>query len=98
MIHSTCEVINGCLLYQTETLVFEEGEWGIITDSVHTFHTSYGTHRCKPSKEDGDIKASIKYGEYSWTDDDNEIPQCVNCNVPVPESIITLIRIYNWSR
>ncbi len=86
---------NEVMLYKTETLVYEEGDWGLITDSDSGVKESaYATHHCENTGND----ESYPYGEICWTDCGEDAPECGCCEQPVPDSIVTLVRIYNWER
>ena len=85
---------NGVYLYKSETLVYEDDAWGIITDS-HPDGSTYATHRCLDVASD---IGYIGYGEYCWIDKDSDDKKCSYCQEDVPDSIVTLIRIHNWDR
>ena len=90
---------NGVHLYKSETLVYEDDAWGIITDSRDggdSRGNAYATHRCQDMTSNDNY---IGYGEYCWIDkngDDDK--ECSRCQEDVPDSIVTLIRIHNWDR
>ncbi len=99
MEHKTA-IRNGTTLFFNETVVYERGEWGLVYEEENegreVQYGTYATHKCKDL--DGSSLLENHYGEYCWVDEGENTPYCNCCDTPVPEDIITLVRISNWKR
>ena len=85
-----------CVLLTGERIVFEAEGWSIINDSaLQRFPTTYATHKECSAFES-------RWGYVSWGDEKDETPECKPecnfCHEPVPECIVTLVRIESWDR
>ncbi len=82
------------ILLQGERLVFEAEGWSIIIDDDADTPAVYGSHK--------DCNSESKWGYMSWELEglraSGEENLCAFCHEPVPECIVTLVKIEDWNR